>query len=106
MMMLTSKGLTPLLLQGLQHLQMPSKSRQNFFGHNVAKILLDHLEAVQQIPPHCATAVGQKVTMQRTASILSPIASSVSELATWKQPVDKRNPKMRAGQVEKHVGIQ
>ena len=77
-------------------------SRQNCFGHNVAKNLLDHLEAVHQIPPHYATAVGKKATMQKTASTLSPSASFLSEQVTWKQHVDKRNPKMRAGQVEKH----
>ena len=75
---------------------------QNYYGHNVARILVDNLEAVQQILPQCATVVEKKATMQGTVNTRSPNASSVNAQVTWKRHVDKRNPEMKAGQVEKH----
>ena len=75
---------------------------QNYYGHNVARILVDHLEAVQQILPQCATAVEEKATIQGTVNTRSPNATFVNAQVTWRRHVDKRNPEMRAGRVEKH----
>ena len=78
---------------------------QNYYGHNVARILVDHLEAVQQILPQCASVVEKKATMQGTVNTRSTNASTVNAQVTWKRHVDKRNPEMKANQVEKHLSF-